>query len=72
MSETTKPGQSLLVRALFGDPMPVTDTKRNKLLRAARRTRALRSWITEGSYAWWRLTGDLKAVQQEMVKEWRA
>lgn len=62
-------GHNLRIRALFGDDMPRRDTKRNSLLRNARHLRALRSWITIGAYAWWRLTDDLKIIQREMVKE---
>lgn len=60
---------ALLVRALFGDDMPVADTARNRLLRAARRTRALRSWVAIGCYAYWRLTDDLKTAQRALMQE---
>ena len=58
----------LRLRALFGDDMLVGDGRRNKLLRLARRDRALLSWITRGSYAWFKIQGDLKAVQREMAR----
>lgn len=61
----------MLMIALFGDSMPITDTPRNRLLRNVRRLRALRSWVTLGCYAWWRLTDDIKNVQRIMVKERR-
>jgi hypothetical protein len=67
MSRVAEPGTALRIRALLGDGMPVTDTKRNKLLRNARHIRALRSWVKEGCYAWWRLTDDLRLVQKEMA-----
>lgn len=73
MPETTRSGQHMLrVRALCGDDFESRGTFRGELLKRARHVRALRSWVKEGCYAWWRMTGELKAIQQEMLKELRA
>jgi len=55
--------------ALMGDPMPVTTTVRNKMLRHVRHVRGLRAWVTSGCYAWWRLTDEIRAIQRAMVTE---
>ena len=57
----------LRVRALCGDDFDARGEPRRVLLRRARYERAIRSWVTEGCYAWWRLTDDLKRTQRAMA-----
>lgn len=54
-------------RALFGDPFMPKSIVGHWLL-VCRQTRALRSWIRPESYAWWRLTDDLKAQQRKLLE----
>lgn len=68
--ETTAAPVHLLMRALYGEPMPTSAV--GKALWRCRRDRALRSWITPGCYAWWRLTGDLKDRQRDLLAFRRA
>lgn len=60
---------TLLIRALFGDPFDAHGSRRRRLLKQARHIRALRAWVKVGCYAWWRLTDDLKYIQREIRKE---
>lgn len=62
---------SLQVRALCGDDfMPKSEV--GHWLLACRRTRALRSWITPGAYAWLVLTDQLKIQQRKLLAFRRA
>ena len=53
------------LRAFF-PPNPRT-TVRGKLLDYVLYLRCLRSWIGEGSYAWYRFSDDIKAVQRQLL-----
>lgn len=57
----------LRTRALFGD-IPAPHSDRGRALWVCRHLRALRSWITPGAYAWWRLTDDLKQAQRGLLR----
>ena len=59
----------LRIRALTGDDFETNGKLRRELLWRARQIRALRSWVREGCYAWWRLSDDLKRTQQEIRRE---
>ena len=51
------------IGALFGFGRKLSDTPRGRAVANCLRTRALRSWVTPGSYAWWRLCDDLNAAR---------
>lgn len=51
--------------ALFPEPPP--ENERGRLLWNCVRTRALRSWIKPGAYAWFIFDGQLKAQQRKLV-----
>ena len=59
-------GHGLRVRALLGDPYRPKSVVGHWLL-VCRRLRAHRAWITPGSYAWWRYTGDLQLAQKRLA-----
>jgi hypothetical protein len=61
----SKPPTELLMRGLFGEPLPTT--ARGKALWVCRRERATRAWIKPGCYAWWRFTDYLKAAQKDLL-----
>ena len=62
---TTDAGHSQRMRALF--PPPPRTTRRGRALDACLHLRGLRSWVTPGSYAWWRLCDDIKTSQQALL-----
>jgi hypothetical protein len=64
----TKPSTALLTRALLGDPVRFSDTKRGHLLAACRAERALRAWMTPGCYGWLRSTDRLSALQVGLME----
>jgi hypothetical protein len=53
-------------RSLFGDNFKVKSEVGHWLL-MCRHNRAVRSWVKEGCYAWWRFTGDLEHWQRKLV-----
>lgn len=58
---------SLRIRALAGDDFEIKSEIGYWLCRC-RETRALRSWIAPGCYAWLRFTDDLKTQQRKLLE----
>lgn len=57
----------LQTRALFGDPFKPRSEAGYWLLQC-RHTRALRSWIKPGAYAWLVLTDQLRTQQRKLLE----
>lgn len=64
MSHASNNAQRFLL--FFGEPAP-PKSERGKLLHTIRHLRALRAWVRNGCYAWWRLTGDIEYQQKQLV-----
>jgi hypothetical protein len=52
---------------LVGFGRKLSDTPRGKAVASVLYLRGLRSWITPGSYAWFRLSDDIHRAQKAML-----
>lgn len=55
------------IGSLFGFGRKLSDTPRGQAVARCLYLRGLRSWITPGAYAWFRLSDDIRSAQKSAV-----